>query len=100
MKVLVADDDPITSHLLQALLVKASYEPAVVSNGAEALEILSQPDCPRLVLLDWMMPLLDGVEVCRTIRKNASSQYIYLILLTAKGKQEDIVQGLEAGADD
>src|SRR5579863_4221731 len=100
MKVLVAEDDPITLHLLQALLAKAAYEPVAVSNGAEALELFAQPDCPRLVLLDWMMPVLDGVEVCRAIRTNPSERYVYLILLTAKDKQAEIVQGLEAGADD
>lgn len=100
MKVLIAEDDPITSHLLQALLIKAGYEPAVVGDGAEVLQALDQPDGPRLIILDWMMPHVDGLEVCRRVRKTASGRYVYLIFLTAKGKQEEIIQGLEAGADD
>ena len=100
MKVLVAEDDPITSHLLQALLTKAGYDPVVVGNGVEVLHTLDQADGPRLMVLDWMMPHIDGVEVCRTIRKSTSRSYVYLILLTAKDKQEEILEGLEAGADD
>jgi two-component system, cell cycle response regulator len=100
VKVLVAEDDPITSHLLQALLTKAGYDPVVVGNGVEVLHTLEQPDGPRLMVLDWMMPHIDGVEVCRTIRKSTSRNYVYLMLLTAKDKQEEILEGLEAGADD
>jgi two-component system, cell cycle response regulator len=100
MKILVAEDDSITSHLLQALLTKAGYQPIAVDDGAQVLEMLDQPDRPRLMILDWMMPNVDGVEVCRAIRRNNSDHYVYLILLTVKGKQEEIVEGLEAGADD
>jgi two-component system cell cycle response regulator len=100
VKVLVADDDPITSHLLQALLVKAGYDPVVVDNGVDVLHTLDQADAPRLMVLDWMMPHIDGVEVCKTIRKSTSRSYVYLILLTAKDKQEEILEGLDAGADD
>jgi two-component system, cell cycle response regulator len=100
VKVLVAEDDPITSHLLQALLVKAGYEPILVESGLEVLRTLEQPDAPRLMILDWMIPQVDGVEVCRTIRKDTSRDYMYLILLTAKGKPEEVIEGFEAGADD
>ena len=100
MKILVAEDDQITSHLLQALLIKAGYQPILVGDGSEVLEALDRADAPRLVILDWMMPRMDGLEVCRRIRKAASDHYVYLIFLTAKEKQEEIIQGLEAGADD
>jgi diguanylate cyclase (GGDEF)-like protein len=100
VKVLIAEDDPITSHLLQVLLTKAGYEPVIAADGAEVLRALDEPEGPRLMVLDWMMPHMDGLEVCKTVRKSTSGNYIYLIFLTAKGKQEDIVQGLEAGADD
>jgi two-component system, cell cycle response regulator len=100
VKVLVAEDDPITSHLLQALLTKAAYVPVSVEDGAEALEMLGKPDCPQLVILDWMIPKVNGLEVCRIIRERPSEHYTYVILLTAKGKQEEILEGLAAGADD
>jgi two-component system, cell cycle response regulator len=100
VKVLVAEDDPITSYLLQALLTKAGYDPVVVGNGVEVLHALEQADGPRLMVLDWMMPHMDGVEVCRTIRKSISRNYVYLILLTAKDKQQEILEGLDSGADD
>src|SRR5487761_367680 len=78
MKVLVAEDDSITSHLLQALLTKAGYEPIAVGDGEQVLAMLDQPDRPRLMILDWMMPNVDGVLVCRAIRKNNSDHYVYL----------------------
>ncbi len=100
MKVLVAEDDAITSHLLQSLLVKAGYEPVAVDDGAKVLKALDEPETARLMILDWMIPRVDGVELCKIIRKGAPRHYIYIILLTAKDKQEEINEGLEAGADD
>src|SRR5271169_2192380 len=100
MNVLIADDDPVSRRLLQVSLSNAGYQVAVASNGAEALRLLEQNDGPRLAVLDWMMPEMDGVEVCRIIRKAAREPYIYIILLTARGHQTEIVEGLEAGADD
>jgi diguanylate cyclase (GGDEF)-like protein len=100
MKVLIADDDPITRRLLEVSLSRAGYPVSVAANGAETLRLLEQPDGPRLAVLDWMMPELDGVDVCRIIRKSAREAYVYIILLTARGHQTEIVQGLEAGADD
>jgi two-component system, cell cycle response regulator len=100
MKVLVADDDPVSRRLLQVCLTKAGYETIVSVDGAEALAIVNGTDCPRLMVLDWMMPHVDGVEICRAIRKLAQEPYIYVILLTARGRQEEIIEGLEAGADD
>src|SRR5215475_12345973 len=100
MRVLVADDDPISRQLLQAALINSGYEPTIVVDGAEVLRVLSESDSPKLMILDWMMPHVNGVEVCRAIRNTFSEHYVYLILLTVKGKQEEIVEGLEAGADD
>lgn len=100
MKVLVAEDDAITSHLLQSLLIKAGYEPVAVDDGAKVIQMLDDPDMPRLMILDWMIPHVDGVEICKIIRRDTSRHYLYIILLTAKGKQEEINEGLEAGADD
>ena len=100
MRVLVADDDPISRQLLQVALSNSGYEPTMVMDGAEVLRILSERDSPKLMVLDWMMPHVNGVEVCRAIRNTFSEHYVYLILLTVKGKQEEIVEGLEAGADD
>ena len=100
MKVFVADDDPISRRLLQVSLTNAGYEVTVAANGSEALRVAQSQDCPRLLVLDWMMPEVSGVEVCRAIRRRAQEPYVYVILLTAKGQQEEILEGLEAGADD
>jgi two-component system cell cycle response regulator len=100
MKVLVADDAPVSRRLLEIALTHEGYEVVLATDGAEALRILAQEDCPRLVILDWMMPKVDGVEVCREIRKQAREPYVYFILLSAKGEQSEIIEGLEAGADD
>ena len=100
MNILIADDDPISRRLLEVSLSREGYPVSVAANGAEALRMLEQPDGPRLTVLDWMMPEVDGVDVCRFIRKSDRKEYIYIILLTARGHQAEIIQGLEAGADD
>ena len=100
IKVLIADDDPISRRLLEVSLSREGYPVSVAANGAEALRLLEQQDGPRLAVVDWMMPEVDGVDVCRIIRKSAREAYVYIILLTARGHQAEIIQGLEAGADD
>ena len=100
MKILIAEDDLVSRRLLEATLTKWGFETAVACDGAEAWERLRQPDAPRLAILDWMMPGLDGVEVCRRVRGLAEDSPAYLILLTAKHTTSDIVTGLDAGADD
>lgn len=100
MKVLVADDDPVTRCLLQATLQKAGYDVMIVRNGIEAWEALRTQDDLRLVILDWIMPGLDGLQVCQAIRSCTERPHIYLLLLTVKTQKEELVQGLEAGADD
>jgi len=99
-KILIADDDAVTRRLLEKTLEHAGYEVVVVENGRKALECLSRTDAPRLALLDWLMPGLNGVEVCREMRRHSEYPYAYIILLTARTSKEDVVTGLEAGADD
>jgi two-component system, cell cycle response regulator len=98
--VLIADDDPVSRRLLEVSLSNAGYRATMATNGTQALRILEEQNGPRLAVLDWMMPEMDGIEVCRAIRNSARERYIYIILLTARGHQSEIVQGLEAGADD
>jgi two-component system, cell cycle response regulator len=100
MNVLIADDDPVSRRLLEVSLSREGYPVSVAANGAEALRLLELPDGPRLTVLDWMMPEVDGVDVCRIIRRSPREAYVYIILLTARGHQAEVIQGLEAGADD
>jgi diguanylate cyclase (GGDEF)-like protein len=100
MKILIAEDDPISRRLLEAKLVRWEYEVIVTCDGDQAWEALQAQDAPRLAILDWMMPGMDGVEICRRIRKQAGEPYTYLILLTALHRDEDLITGMEAGADD
>jgi two-component system, cell cycle response regulator len=100
MKVLIADDDDVLRHILQTQLTKWGYEVVEARNGLEAWRLLHGNDAPKLAVLDWIMPGMDGVEVCKEIRKREDHPYIYLLLLTAKHKKEDVIAGMEAGADD
>lgn len=100
VKVLIADDDPISLRLLESTLVQAGYEVVLTDDGAEALRILNTLSGPKLAVLDWMMPGLDGVQICRRLRGRPDVGYIYLVLLTVKREREDLVEGFEAGADD
>lgn len=100
MKILIAEDDPVSRRLLEATLEKFGYEVVVAADGAEAWTALQRNDAPRLAILDWMMPELDGLEICRRMRKIATATPPYLILLTAKAERGDVVAGLDAGAND
>lgn len=100
MKILVAEDDSVSRRLLEVTLSKWGYEVIACANGSAAWDVLQQPEAPQLVILDWMMPLMDGLEVCRHIRQRAAEPYIYVLLLTAKSQKSDMITGLEAGADD
>jgi len=100
MKVLIAEDDPVSRRLLQAALIKWGYEVTVTADGREAWRALQTPDAPVLLILDWLMPEMDGTEVCREVRQSAAHKSAYIILLTSRGSKEDIIKGLEAGADD
>lgn len=100
MKILVADDNLLTRRMLQALLTKWGYEVLAASDGIEAWNILKSSDFPRLAILDWMMPGMDGAQLCRNFRQLPKLEIAYFILLTSKDRKEDIVEGLEAGAND
>jgi len=100
MRVLVADDDEIYRSLLAATLGRWGYEVTAVAGGEQALERLGTEGAPTLAILDWMMPGLTGPEVCARLRAAAGPRYTYVLLLTARHKMEDVVKGLESGADD
>jgi two-component system cell cycle response regulator len=100
MRILVADDDPVSRRMMARTLEKIGYQVATVENGRQAACELSKVDGPRLALIDWMMPELDGPGVCREVRSSPSDSYVYLVLLTSRQSTEDVVMGLEAGADD
>src|SRR5204862_6926917 len=95
MRILIAEDDAISRRLLENTLAKWGHVILPVSDGRTALTELQKPDAPNMAILDWMMPELDGVQVCHALRSIPSDQILYLILLTAKGLKEDIVTGLE-----
>jgi two-component system, cell cycle response regulator len=100
MKILIADDEPVSRRMLQAMLEKWGYDVVSVQDGDAAWEKLKSPDAPRIALLDWMMPGQNGVDVCRSLRKQRPEPYTYILLLTAKDAKESVVEGLESGADD
>ena len=100
MKILIAEDEPAFRQLLEEMLVKWGYEVVVTQDGNEAWQVLSSKDAPRLAILDWMMPGVDGVELCRRVRKVRPEPYTYLVLLTSQKRDEDLVTGMDAGADD
>lgn len=100
MKILIAEDDPVSRRFLELTLVKWGFEVTATCDGNQAWDRFQCGEFPRLAILDWMMPGIDGVELCRRIRATQESTPTYLILLTAKSETENLVQGLEAGADD
>src|SRR5690606_3457787 len=99
MKILVSDDSAVMQRLLLRSLEKWHYQVTVASDGAEAWELFQRDTYP-LVLTDWMMPRLDGLELIRRIRARERSGYVYIILLTAKSEKQDLVVAMDAGADD
>ena len=100
MKVLVADDDPISRALLSHRLAASGFDCQQAADGAAAWRLAQAPDSPRLILLDWMMPGMDGVEVCRKIRTAKLEPYAYIVLVTGRDDPQDVLDGLSAGADD
>src|SRR3990172_5092491 len=99
MRILVVDDDDLAIEALQSVLANAGYEIEVAHDGFEALETIRSRSC-RIVVSDWMMPGMNGLELCRRIRREDFPGYIYVILLTSRDRKTDIVEGLSAGADD
>ncbi|MHB8412506.1 MAG: GGDEF domain-containing response regulator [Candidatus Acidiferrales bacterium] len=100
MKVLLVDDDPVSRLMLLPLLDKWGCDVQVAQDGASAWAALQAAECPRLVLMDWMMPGLSGLEVCKKVRARHAEPYTYIILLTARTDEQDVIEGLESGADD
>jgi phosphoserine phosphatase RsbU/P len=99
-RILIAEDHYVSRHLLERNLMNWGFEVVTAEDGAAAAAILESDDAPPLAIIDWMMPKMDGVEVCARVRKRVDRPYVYLVLLTAKSQKEEIAAGLEAGADD
>ncbi len=100
MRVLVADDDPVTRHLLEGVLATLGFEVELVEDGVQALAALSGSDGPPIAILDWMMPGMTGIDVCRELRKRESSAQTYVLIVTSREHTADLVVALDAGADD
>jgi len=100
MRVLIAEDDLVSRRVLEKFLAKWGYQVLSAGSGNEAWEILQRDDAPHLIVLDWMMPGMGGVDLCRMIRKAGKPSPAHIILVTARAGKDDIVEGLEAGADD
>lgn len=99
MKVLIADDEPLARRVLQNYLQKWGHEVVAATNGAEAWRLFEQGEF-AIVITDWMMPEVDGLELIRRIRAATRPGYVYTILVTARSQKEDVVEGMESGADD
>jgi CheY-like chemotaxis protein len=100
MRILIAEDEPVSRLLLEKTLVRGGHELVVCTDGGQAWEALQQSSPPSLAILDWMMPVLDGVDVCRKARQTKGLESLYIILVTSRDSEEDIVAGLDAGAND
>jgi DNA-binding response OmpR family regulator len=100
MRILIAEDDPVSRLVLTTNLGKWGHEVVTVMNGMDAWRASQKEDAPRLVILDWMMPEMEGPEVCRRIREVPAAIPPYIILLTARQGAKEVVQGMQAGADD
>ena len=100
MRVLIAEDDLVTGQILTELLRSWDYEVMIVGDGIEALKALRADPGLQLAMLDWMLPGIDGPDVCRSIRQYRGDAPIYVILVTSRREQADVIAGIEAGADD
>ncbi|MEX2137791.1 MAG: response regulator transcription factor [Pirellulales bacterium] len=100
MEILVADDEPTSLHVLRQTLTSWGHNVVSVDNGAEAWRQLQMPAAPPLAVLDWMMPGMDGVDICRNLRAVHRTNPPYVLLLTSKNRKEDVISGLQAGAND
>ena len=100
MKILIAEENMTSRRILETILLKWNYDVISVCDGNEAWEKLQEKDPPKLIILDWMMPGINGVEICRRLRRPDAVEPMYIILLTARDEKNDIVEGLGAGADD
>ena len=100
MKLLIADDSLTQRVMLQSIVQKWGFTPVMAENGQQALDVLSNDDCPQLLLLDWEMPGVDGLQVCKAVREREDGDQFYILLLTGRTETSDIIQGLESGAND
>jgi two-component system, cell cycle response regulator len=101
MRILLAEDSAVYRHLISGHLKEWGFDLVIAKDGAEAWNLLQQPEAPTLVLLDWVLPGIDGIELCRKIRQAAvPGGYTYMVLLTGKDGKDDLLEGMEAGADD
>lgn len=100
MKILIAEDEPTFRQMLAVMLTRLGFEPVLSCDGNEAWQHMSAEGAPQLAIIDWLMPGMDGVELCRKIREEKPEPYTYLILVTGKKEEKDIITGMEAGADD
>jgi two-component system, cell cycle response regulator len=100
-RILLAEDSGVHRHLIGGYLRDWGYEVLVAKDGAEAWKLLQEPDAPALVLLDWVLPHIDGIELCRRLRKTKlHGLHTYVILLSRKDREKDLIEGIEAGADE
>jgi two-component system, cell cycle response regulator len=100
-RILLAEDSAVHRHLIGGYLRDWGYEVLVAKDGAEAWKLLQEPDAPALVLLDWILPHIDGIELCRRLRKpRLHGLHTYVILLTRKDREKDLIEGIQAGADE
>jgi PleD family two-component response regulator len=100
LRALLAKDDPVFQHILRRLLLRWGYDVELAEDGPSAWTVLRSEDPPRLAILDWMMPGMDGVEICRNVRALDREPYTYIVLLTGRNESGDLVTGMDAGADD
>jgi len=100
MNVLIADDSPSIRQFVSAVVHGCGLTPTLVCDGVEACDILLDASPPQIAIIDWFMPGMDGVDICRKVRERADSAYIYIIMLTSRTTKEDMIDGLTAGADD
>jgi phosphoserine phosphatase RsbU/P len=100
MQILIAEDDPVSRRMLQLTLKNWDYEVVVTENGIDALKVFETEGAPTLAILDVMMPGMDGMEVCRRVRQTERQNPPFIILLTAKDRKEDVIDGIQAGAND
>jgi DNA-binding response OmpR family regulator len=97
-RILIAEDDPVSCQVLATRLQKLGYNAVIARDGHEAMTVMRSQNAPALAIIDWMMPGMDGLEICRRVRE--AEKMVYIILLTALGSKENIIEGLRAGADD
>src|SRR5690242_7520299 len=100
VRVLVAEDNPVFQSMLRTILGRWGYDVVATRDGLHAWELLAGAGAPQVAILDWMMPGIDGLEICRRLRATARDSYTYVLLLTARTDASDLVEGMDAGADD